>query len=313
MPLKDQLLNELEAHRDTPLSGQALAELFSVSRTAVWKAIGELKAQGYQIESAPNRGYQLAQADDHLSAPAIARYLHPAIPVYVMDAVDSALSEARRRYAGSAGKPFLLVADSQTAGRGRQGRPFYSPKGSGLYLTLAMPLQYSVNAAPSITAYAAVCVCRALEALTGKQGKIKWVNDVFLDGKKICGILTEASTSLESGLIEAVFIGIGINVNPCDVPEEFRDIIGFVNPGAPIRNRLAAEIANELLLFEQNQSTFLDDYRARSLSIGRRVRCAVGVETFLATAVGIDSLGGLIVQPDDGAERTLHSGEAKPI
>ncbi len=313
MPLKDQLLTELEAHRDMPLSGQALAELFSVSRTAVWKAIGELKAQGYQIESAPNRGYQLAQADDHLSEPAITRYLNPVIPVYVMDTVDSALSEAKRRYADSAEKTFLLVADSQTAGRGRQGRTFYSPKGSGLYLTLAMPLQYSVSAAPSITAYAAVCVCRALEALTGKQGQIKWVNDVFLDGKKICGILTEASTSLESGLIEAVFIGIGINVNPCAVPDEFRDIIGFVNPGTPIRNRLAAEIANGLLLFEQNQSTFLDDYRARSLSIGRRVRCTIGVETFLATAVGIDSLGGLIVRPDEGAERTLHSGEAKLI
>ena len=311
MPLKDTLLTELETHRDTPLSGQALADRFAVSRTAVWKAVNELKAQGYAIESAPNRGYRLAQDDDHLSASAVARYLDTPVPVYVMDTVDSVLNEAKRRYADSGGQPFLIVSDSQTAGRGRRGRPFYSPKGSGIYLALTMPLRFTMSEAPTITAYAAVCVCKAIEAVTGKQGKIKWVNDVFLDGKKICGILTEASTSLESGLIEAVFIGIGINVNPCEVPEPLRDIIGFVNPGAPIRNRLAAEITNGLLRFDQNQPTFMDDYRARSLSIGSRVRCTVGSETFLATATGIDSMGGLIVQPDEGEARTLHSGEAK--
>ncbi|HPF86886.1 MAG TPA: biotin--[acetyl-CoA-carboxylase] ligase [Candidatus Limiplasma sp.] len=311
MPLRDKLLKALEVHRDTPVSGQALATQFFVSRTAIWKAVNELKSQGYQIESAPNRGYQLAHDDDHLSASAISRYLDRPCPVYAFDTVDSTLNEAKRRLGDE--KCFLIVADSQTAGRGRRGRQFYSPKGSGLYLTLAMPLHFSVEAAPTITAYAAVCVCQAIETLTGKQGKIKWVNDVFLDGKKICGILTEASTSLESGMIEAVIIGIGINVNSCELPEDLKDIVGFLQPDIPIRNRLAAEIANKLLAFSQKQSTFLNDYRARSLSIGRRVRCTVGSETFLATGIGIDATGGLIVRTDDGKERTLHSGEAKLI
>jgi len=313
MPLKDKLLTELETHRDTALSGQALADRFAVSRTAVWKAVNELKAQGYTIESTPNRGYRLATGDDHLSASAISRFLEIPIPVYVMDTVDSVLNEAKRRYADSSGEPFLVVSDSQTTGRGRRGRPFYSPKGAGIYLALAMPMRFTMREAPTITAYAAVCVCKAIEALAGKQGRIKWVNDVFLDGKKICGILTEASTSLESGVIEAVFIGIGINVNPCEVPEALRDVIGFVNPGKPIRNQLAAEITNSLFQFTQNQPTFLDDYRARSLSIGSRVRCTVGNKTFLATGTGIDSMGGLIVQTDKGETRTLHSGEAKLI
>lgn len=311
MPLKNELLKALEAQRSAPLSGQALAERFAVSRTAIWKAVNDLRAQGYRIESAPNRGYQLAQDDDHLSPPAIERFLQSPLPVYVYNTVDSTLNEAKRRMADSAEKRFLIVADSQSAGRGRRGRQFYSPPGTGLYLTLCMPLQFSVNAAPSITAYAAVCVCKALETLTGKQGKIKWVNDVFLDGKKICGILTEASTSLESGMIETVYIGIGININPCELPGELREIVGFVNPGMPIRNRLAAEITNSLLSFDENQDNFLDDYRARSLSIGRQVRCTVGNDSFTATAVGIDALGGLIVKTEDGHNRTLHSGEAK--
>ncbi|MFH1513203.1 MAG: biotin--[acetyl-CoA-carboxylase] ligase [Bacillota bacterium] len=311
MPLIDALLTELETNRDAPVSGQALARRFDVSRTAVWKAVNELKARGYAIESAPNRGYQLARDDDHLSPSAIARLLKEPLPLSVLDTVDSALSEAKRRLADGDDTRLLIVADSQTAGRGRRGRQFYSPKGAGLYLTLAMPLPLSVEAAPGITAYAAVCVCKAVETLTGKQGQIKWVNDVFLDGKKICGILTEASTSLESGMIETVYIGIGVNVHPCEVPEDLQEIIGFLNPQTPIRNKLAAEITNGLLAFEENRQRFLDDYRARSLTIGRRVQCIVGNETFTATAVGIDPLGGLIVRLDGGEERTLHSGEAK--
>jgi BirA family transcriptional regulator, biotin operon repressor / biotin---[acetyl-CoA-carboxylase] ligase len=313
MPLKDELIRELETHRDAPVSGQELAARFAVSRTAVWKAVNELKAQGYRIESAPNRGYRLAGDDDHLSASAVGQWLNEAVPVYAYDTVDSTLNEAKRLISNVGAKRFLIVADSQTAGRGRRGRTFYSPPGTGLYLTVAIPMQFSVDAAPSVTAYAAVCVCKAVERLTGKQGRIKWVNDVFLGGKKICGILTEASTSLESGLIESVLIGIGINVVPHAVPDELQEIVGFIDPGAPVRNRLAAEVANELLQFEQNENSFLDDYRTRSLTIGRRVRCTVGNETFEATAVGIDSLGGLIVQPDGAAQRTLHSGEAKLI
>ena len=311
MPLIDNILTALETHRGTPQSGQTLARQFAVSRTAVWKAVNELKAQGYQIESAPNRGYMLSASDDHLSATVISGFLGQPLPLYVYDAVDSTLSEAKRKAASGADKAFLVVADSQTAGRGRRGRQFYSPPGTGLYLTLAMPLLSSVEAAPSITAYAAVCVCRAMETLAGKQGKIKWVNDVFLDDRKLCGILTEASTSLETGMIETVYIGIGINIYPCTVPEELTEIVGFLNPSAPIRNQLAAAIANGLLAYQSGKGGFLEDYRARSLTIGRRVRCTVGNETFDALAVGIDALGGLIVQTDDGKQRTLHSGEAK--
>ncbi len=312
MTLKDKLLNALEENRGTALSGQALAKQFSVSRTAVWKAIGELKAQGYSISSATNRGYQLSADDDHLSQAAIAALITQDVPVYAYDTVDSTLSEAKRRFADGE-KCFLIAADMQTAGRGRRGRQFFSPQGTGLYLTLSFPLSCAVETAPNITAYTAVCVCQAIEALTGKQARIKWVNDVFMDGKKVCGILTEASTSLESGLIETVFIGIGINITPCEVPAELQDIVGFVAPGKPIRNELAAHIANSLLQYETIGDGFLDEYRARSLTIGHRVQCTVGDDLFAATATGIDPLGGLIVQLDSGEVRTLHSGEAKLI
>lgn len=312
MPLKDELLKVLENSRSAPVSGQELARRFSVSRTAVWKAVAELKAQGYRIASATNRGYQLSPDDDHLSQSAIAGLLENEISVYVHDTVDSTLNEAKRRYANGE-KRFVIAADAQTAGRGRRGRHFFSPKGAGLYLTLSLPLSCAVEAAPSITAYAAVCVCRAIEALTGKQARIKWVNDVFLDGKKVCGILTEASTSLESGMIETVFIGVGVNVMPCDVPNELKEIVGFVDPGKPIRNKLTADIISGLLRYEEGRDSFLDEYRSRSLTIGRRVQCVMGTESFPATATGIDALGGLIVRLDTGETRVLHSGEAKPL
>ena len=127
MPLKDELLKALETHRDTPLSGQALAKAFAVSRTAVWKAVNELKTQGYAILSAPNRGYQLAANDDHLSSYVIQSELEQALPVYALESVDSTLSEAKRRYADG-GERFLVVSDTQSSGRGRRGKRFFSPR-----------------------------------------------------------------------------------------------------------------------------------------------------------------------------------------
>ena len=250
MSLKRQILIELENSRDAALSGQLLAERFGVSRNAVWKAVNALKADGYEIASTPNRGYQLSSVCDRASEDGIRALLDfPDCTVRVVETVDSTNSMGKRLFANGESAPLIIVAEEQTAGRGRRGRTFFSPRGAGLYMTVALVPGQAVESVLGITAYAAVCVTEAILRLTGQSTQIKWVNDVFWNGKKICGILTEAMTDFESGTVESLLVGIGINLHPIEVPSEWKEIVGFLGCEEPIKNRLAAEIANALLRY----------------------------------------------------------------
>ena len=311
MSLKQNILALLEANRDADLSGQALAERFGVSRSAVWKAITALREDGHEIGSAPNRGYRLSAASDRLSEASIAAFAAlPGLTIHRFDALDSTNNEAKRRLASGEPEPFLVVAEEQTAGRGRRGRSFFSPKGAGLYMTLALPPAAAQKGALSLTAYAAVCVAEALATLTGVQARIKWVNDLFLQNRKICGILTEAVTDIETGDIEALLVGVGINLRPSAVPEALSEVIGFVGDPQPLKNRLAADITRLLLQGGDTRAGAMDRYRSRCLTLGRRVQCEQGGERFTGTATDIAADGGLVVTCADGSVRTLRSGEA---
>jgi BirA family transcriptional regulator, biotin operon repressor / biotin---[acetyl-CoA-carboxylase] ligase len=310
MPLKSQILGELETHRAEAISGQALAQRFGVSRNAVWKAVNALKADGYAIESAPNRGYRLATDSDRLSEEGIRAALHhPSLPVYCYVTLDSTNNEAKRRLAGGEVGPFMVAAEGQTAGRGRLGRAFFSPGGTGLYMTVALAAGRSAEEALGVTAYAAVCVARAVQQLTGLQAQIKWVNDLYLNGKKVCGILTEAVTDFESGTLEALLVGVGINLRPAPMPLELQAVAGSLNCDIAVKNRLAAMIAASLLLYPPANAEYLAEYRARSLTLGRRVRWAQGDRNGEGLAVEIDKQGALVMQAPDGSRQTLRSGE----
>lgn len=312
MSLKNSILTALEQNREIALSGQALAQRLGVSRNAVWKAVNALKEEGYDIASTPNRGYQLSPHCDLASEAGIRALLKdPALPVYTLETVDSTNNEAKRLLASGAPEPFLVVAGEQTAGRGRHERAFFSPHNAGLYITVALSLKQSVESALGITAYAAVCVTEAIERLTGISPQIKWVNDLYVQGKKVCGILTEAVTDFESGTVESLLVGIGINLRPTMVPEEWADIIGFLDCDLPLKNRLTAEITNTLLRYSPEHTAYLQDYRERSLTIGRRVLCTQGNRSFSGIALMIDGAGALVVQTDTGETITLRSGEAK--
>ncbi|MDD3213462.1 MAG: biotin--[acetyl-CoA-carboxylase] ligase [Eubacteriales bacterium] len=314
MTLKDHILAALEANRQSALSGQALAEQFAVSRNAVWKAVNALKAEGYDIESTQNKGYRLAPDCDRFSEAVIRANLNgSALPIAVFDTVDSTSNEVKRRLAAGERGPFLVVAEQQSAGRGRLGRSFFSPVGAGLYMTIALAPGMAVEGALGVTAYAAVCVSDAIERVTGRKTQIKWVNDLFLDGKKICGILTEAVTDFESGTLEALAVGIGINLRPSAVPEDLRDIVGSLNCDEPVKNRLTAAIAEGMMNYSPEDTGYYAEYRRRSWTIGKRVRCAQGEQHFIGRAVAIDDHGALIVEAEDGQTHVLRSGEAKII
>lgn len=248
---------------------------------------------------------------DTLSSVEIAKLLHTPFSVRVYETVDSTNNEAKRLLQSGETTDTLLLAEQQTAGRGRLGRSFYSPPGSGLYMTLLLHSVKQHADAVLLTTMAAAAVVDAVRELTPLEPQIKWVNDVYLNGRKACGILTESVTDASTGQLQAVIIGIGINVREEAYPADIADIATHL-PIAPVtRNRLAAAVADRLCdyLAALPQRAFLNTYRTHSLVVGKAITCLAGDRSFPATAVGIDDNGGLIVRLSDGTQQTLCSGE----
>jgi BirA family biotin operon repressor/biotin-[acetyl-CoA-carboxylase] ligase len=312
MSLKGNILAALEQSPGGAVSGQALAARFGVSRNAIWKAVNSLRNEGVAIESAQNSGYRLPDGYDCIHLESVQALLTGCeLPVFCFGEVDSTNTQARRLLSEGVPAPFLVLAEGQAAGRGRQGRAFYSPRGAGLYLTLVLAPTHSAQDALGITAYAAVCVAKAVEALCGQRLRIKWVNDLYLDGRKVCGILTEATTDFETGTLESLLVGVGLNLRETAVPEELQDIVGFIRPQSPVINALAARIALALLAFDPAKPAHLAEYRARSLTLGRRVEISTPAGTVSGIAEDVDDTGALLVCCDDGALLTVRSGEAR--
>jgi BirA family biotin operon repressor/biotin-[acetyl-CoA-carboxylase] ligase len=314
MSLKKELLIRLEASREEDLSGQALADKLGVSRAAIWKAINSLRQDGYKILSGTNRGYRLSPEDDHISSAVIAGYLpedYRNLTIFVHKEIDSTNTEAKRLLAnGHTGKA-LILAESQTGGRGRLGRSFYSPAHTGVYMTLITQPDAALEDAVSITTAASVAVARAIKMLTAQEPQIKWVNDVYVDGKKVCGILTEAVTDFETGTAQSILVGIGVNVSTDQFPAEMADTAGALRASGLSRNRLIAVIASELLRLAEDLSdkSYMDEYRRHSFVIGKEIVYYEKNERFYAKAIGISDQGELIVQGEDGVQRLLKSGE----
>jgi BirA family biotin operon repressor/biotin-[acetyl-CoA-carboxylase] ligase len=211
----------------------------------------------------------------------------------------------------------VVIADCQTAGKGRHGRSFYSPPDCGIYMSVILrPTGILWRECPTlVTAYTAVSVCGALETGAGLKPQIKWVNDIFLGGRKICGISTETSTDSQSGDIRWIIVGIGVNFTepPSGFPEELRDIAGsvFVNEPPITKDRLAAEIANRVAALDNvsGGEVILSEYRRRLMILNRRVTVSGMGEPFEATALDIDGQGRLIVRKECGGEMMLCAGE----
>ena len=231
IPTKQALLQALSGAEGRYISGEQLAQTLGVSRAAIHKAAAALTAQGYTLEAAPRRGYRLLGGDP-FCADAVGEY--PA-PVYVHERLDSSNQTAKRLALAGAPHGTLVLAGQQSAGRGRMGRRFESPAGKGIYLSLVLRVPVPASEALGVTVGAAVAVARAVQKLCGIELGIKWVNDLYYQGKKVCGILTEAGTSVESGLLEWLVVGIGLNLTttPADWPEELARTAGSLFPGGP--------------------------------------------------------------------------------
>lgn len=279
--VKSQVLALLEENRGSALSGGKIAEKLQVSRAAVWKAVEALRQEGYEISAVTNRGYSLSPTSDRLSPEGIRPYLaepYRQAELIVYPTVDSTNNAAKRLAMDGAAHGTAVLAEQQTGGKGRRGRSFYSPPGTGLYLTVILKPGRDIQQSLLITAAAAVAVTRALHRLGKIESQIKWVNDIYLNGKKICGILAEAVTNLEDGAIEYVVVGIGVNlVSPPDgFPEELRGNVTSVQEETGVslsRNQLAGEIISQLLELsaQRDSGVFLEEYRSRSCVLGKTI------------------------------------------
>lgn len=305
------------------LSGEALSRRLGLSRAAVWKAVDALRGAGYEIEARTGLGYRLASAPDVLTEAEIRGFLGPTAVVgrelRCFQELDSTSTYLKAH--GDAPDGTVAVADSQTAGRGRMDRSFQSPKGQGIYLSVLLRPPLPPDRLPPVTALAGVAVCAAVERVCGARPGLKWPNDPVLNGKKLCGILTELSLEAETGRVQSLVLGIGVNVGqgPEDFSPEVREMATSLRQelGRPVsRPQLTAALLEELdrayaALLAGDLSAYLAAYRRRCVNLGKTVQLipAGGGERETAQAVDIDGDFSLVVRGADGKERTVRSGE----
>ncbi|MBQ4650753.1 MAG: biotin--[Firmicutes bacterium] len=328
MSTRLSLLEILNKNKSTYISGQELADQLGISRNSVWKAIKKLQEQGYQIDSRPATGYRLVSSGDVLSPDYIKENIPYPCRVHVVEKTDSTNNLAKT--IADCSTPQIIVANEQTGGRGRLGRTFHSPAGAGLYMTVAFQPDFGLDRAMLTTAMSAVAAARAIERVTGLNPKIKWVNDIYLDGKKVCGILTEAESNFETGRIEKIIVGIGVNCFEASMPEDLNDIATYLaGPQKEFsRNELAAAIACEFFDMLENFDKFsmLREYKSRSFILGEQIMIfnpaiarSIGrpenrlSEGIRARAIDIDENGGLVIEFLEGRRsremETLTTGE----
>lgn len=319
MSTREQLLALLEENSEIYFSGEEIARRLGVSRAAVWKAMNALRQEGIPIQAVTNRGYRLAPASDILSLQGVSQFLpFPAERLSVVSHVLSTNAWIRDRAEAGAPEGTTVIANRQTAGRGRYGRSFFSPPDTGIYLSVLLrPTRYTLPQVPTLTAVAAVTLCQAIQAVWGVSPQIKWVNDIFLNGKKICGILSQASVGMESGSMDYAVLGVGINVYPPrgGFPPELASIAGWIQdiPSPGCKNRLAGEFLSRFwqAYTDPKPEEILREYRSRSLILGRPITVLVGQERRKAQALDIDQDFRLVVKSEDGEIRRLSYGEVQ--
>lgn len=309
----------LQAAEGAYLSGEELSRSIGITRAAVWKAVEALRRQGYDIEARTGRGYRLRQSPDLLRRETVEAYLSaPRADWEVLESVDSTNSACRRLALEGAEDGTVVMADCQTAGRGRRNRSFQSPAGKGLFLSILWRPGCTPDKLLPLTALSAVAVYRAVERVCGVNLRIKWPNDLVLHGKKLGGILTEMALEGESGLVSHAVVGIGLNVHhlPSDFEGQVRDIATSLDmelDGRVCRGKLAAALLEELdylrgeVLFAPEK--WLEPYRAACLNIGQTVQLIRGETRERVEAVAVDGQFGLVVRHENGELETVRSGE----
>lgn len=318
--VKDEVIKYLEANIGKLISGGELSKNLNVSRTAIWKAINSLKDEGYNIESKKNEGYILNTNNNILSKEIIKKNTTAKIfgkEIDILKTVDSTNNYLKLKAQDKADEGLVAIAEQQTDGKGRKGKSFFSPAGSSIYMSVLLKPKIKISNINLITIIAAISVVEAIYNTTEIQTSIKWVNDVMYNNKKLCGILTEASIEGESGDINYIVLGIGINVKKINFPDDIKNVatsLGNITSIDYNRNELIGQLLNQLennynKLFSNNQCELINSYRNYLSMLGNEINVILSDSTYRAKALDIDENAHLIIQLPSGEITKINCGE----
>lgn len=324
--MKDKILQKLKEDTSRFVSGEEISEMLNVSRTAVWKHIKELKEEGYLIESSSKKGYKLLSIPDIINVWEIKHNLNTHIigkEILYFDVIDSTNNYAKKIASEGCAEGTVVIADSQTSGRGRLGRAWNSAQKAGIWMSVVLRPAIAPEDVQVITIAASVAVVSAIKRVAGIEAGIKWPNDIILDRKKVCGILTEMNSEMER--VNFLILGIGINVkqDPEEFPEELRSKGTSLRAHAREkgialeefdRNRLIKALLSELeRLYSKiscgRTAEIIDRWKKHSVTLGKEVRISARNYECSGIAVDITDDGKLVVNCADGVTREVLSGE----
>ena len=316
--MKTKILKLLR-NSDDYISGQSICNELGISRTAVWKYMNQLKEDGYGIEAVQNKGYNITKYPDVLTEVELGSLFENDFlgnKIYFYDEIDSTNNEAKKKAEDGATQGTLVITECQNSGRGRRGKKWISPSGSGIWMSYVLRPTIHPYGASMITLVAALSVVSALKNIKNLECSIKWPNDIVANGKKICGILTEMSSELDS--VNYIVIGIGINVNITEFDEDIKDIASsvFLETGLTIkRSQVVADFARyfekyySIFMQTQDMSGLLDAYNKLLVNAGREVKISNINSQFIGNAIGINEKGELLVKKQDGNVEKIIAGE----
>ena len=321
MATKDQLLLYLKENQGNWVSGELISNNLAVSRSAIWKHIGKLKEEGYVIESAPKKGYLLSKDSDPITADEIRKGLCTKVfgkqNIIYLKETDSTNTRAKELAAQGAPEGTLIIAEKQTNGRGRRGRNWFSPPGGGIYCSLILRPTMQPGETPRITLMTAVVLAETLIFLMKLKLRIKWPNDILVNGKKLAGILTEISTEMDA--VNYIVVGLGLNVNTRfeNFPKEIKKTATSILIETGNRTPRIKLIQNYLKLYEQYYDMFkknnfkpiMSRWRELADIIGKQIKVNVIGKTHIGEVVDVDNDGVLILKDDQGMLQRIFSGD----
>lgn len=301
-----EIIYDILSQHSSGISGEAIAKQLNISRTSVWKAIKSLESQGLVIESSKQNGYRLLEGD--LLIPEI---IEKALQIQVSynEKSISTQKDAKENIMTNPKTPQLYLAPKQEMAKGRMNRPFFTSENGGIYMSLHLKPNVHYSDLEPFTMMAASSITKAISRLTGIDTQIKWVNDIYLGQKKIAGIITEAITSVETGLITDVIIGIGLNFFIKDFPDDLNSKAGSLFSVQPTitRNQLIIEIWK--LFTEIPVKDHIKVYKDKSLVLNRQVTFMENDTLISGKAIAITDEGHLVIRLESGQEKILRSGE----
>ena len=317
MEMKDKVLAFLKEQEEYR-SGEEISQKLGVTRAAIWKAIKKLQADGYEIESSTKKGYKLLSSPNVITPSEIKHNLCTEVlgqDIYYKEEIDSTNNQAKVLAREGAKEGHLIIAEHQSQGKGRLGRSWQSPSGTGIWMSLILRPHILPKYASQLTLLAGLSMCEVIQEITGLEAKIKWPNDIVVNGKKVCGILTEMSAEMES--INYIILGIGVNVNMAYFPEELPYASSLAIEGKKEYSRKAIikaflekfEIDYKVYKKQPDLTPIMERYEKNCITLNRKVKLLVSHEEVIAKATGISNEGELLVTLEDGTMKVVSSGE----